>query len=87
MFVVGGRATGIAILGIENGELERAQKLIYSKGSLDKRIKELDDTNELLLQAQTKANKLQQDFSYFTKPFFRSYYIDYCFHFNTHHLG
>ena len=46
---------------IENGELERAQQLIYSKGNIDERTKELDETRKLRLQAQAREDRLQQD--------------------------
>lgn len=46
---------------IENGELEKAQQLIYSKGSLDERTKKLEETRKLRLQAQMRESRLQQD--------------------------
>ena len=46
---------------IENGELERAQQLIYSKGNIDERTKELEETRKLRLQAQAREDRLQQD--------------------------
>lgn len=46
---------------IENGELEKAQQLIYSKGDIGERTKELEETRNLRLQTQIRENRLQQD--------------------------
>lgn len=46
---------------IENGDLERAQQLIFSKGSLAEREKELEETRKLRLQTQQHEEELQKD--------------------------
>ena len=48
---------------IENGDLERAQQLILSKGSLNERAKELEETRKLRLQTQIREKILQKDFA------------------------
>ena len=47
---------------IENGELERAQQMILSKGGgLEKRSRELEETRRLRLQTQQREEELQKD--------------------------
>lgn len=46
---------------IENGELERAQQIIMSKGSIEERTEELENTRKLRLQVQERETKLQKD--------------------------
>lgn len=46
---------------IERGELERAQQLILSKGNLDQRFEQLEETRRLRIQTRQQEEKQQKD--------------------------